>query len=49
MNGYAFMAMYVWLCIYGYVSMTTHGYVCLAMYAWQYMAMYGYVCICIVI
>ena len=43
------MAMYVWLCMYGYACMAMHvwlcmyGYVCMAMYVW--LCMHGYVCI----
>ena len=38
------MAMYVWLCMYGYVlGLCMHSYVCMAMYVW--VCMYGqYVC-----
>ena len=42
------MAMYVWLCMYGYVCMAMYvwlcmyGYACMAMYVW--LCMYGYVC-----
>ena len=42
------MAMYVWLCIHGYVCMAMyswlcmHGYVCIAMYSW--LCVHGYVC-----
>ena len=45
------MAMYVWLCMYGYVCMAMYvwlcmyGYVCMAMYVW--LCMYGCVCMAV--
>ena len=37
--GYICMALYVWLCMYGFVCMAM--YVCMAIYVW--LCMYGYV------
>ena len=45
-DGYVCMAMYVWLCMYGYVlGLCMHSYVCMVMYVW--LCMYGYVCMVI--